>query len=538
LIQQALSAPYLTWALIGFSLSYFFFFLHPVLFSAPAMQFFQYLPAIDPVGADLKNTLRTAHSLFTAGQNPYIDNNQYAYPPFASILVVPLLLTDPSSAYKIVTLATVLCYLMVTLALPLWLGGDKQVTPLSILFFTTGLFSYGFQFELERGQFNVIAIFLCLLAIWIYHQHERLRILGYALFTISVQLKVFPLIFLLMFVRDWRDWSGNLRRNSALVAANLALLFVLGPGLFVDFVNAIGEHTENPVIWAGNHSVRSFVTLYSRLLAGHGLAWAERFSGPTQTVLLAVILICIASIVLRTGRENRGGISPLLLLACAIGALLIPSASHDYTLSILAAPMAILFSNGEFPARDCDPRRQLNFILWLTVFFGAYSSTLFSPTNKPPLLMNNFPSLLIMLVMIAFLSSGRGRRAPTKAGKEAVRRRSPRPNPRHQRCGWIEPNRLAQGRPGRGHPLRDQRRPAVDRRRTYFFFAYPSCFNACGSSRQSLSTFTRSSRYTLRPLICSISRRAALPIDFSIFPPWPITIPFCDSRSTKTVAAR
>ena len=58
--------------------------------------------------------------------------------------------------------------------------------------FVTGLTSHGLQFELERGQFNVVAISLCLLAVYIFHYQVKYRHFGYLLFLVAVQLKVYP----------------------------------------------------------------------------------------------------------------------------------------------------------------------------------------------------------------------------------------------------------------------------------------------------------------------------------------------------------
>lgn len=55
----------LVWVMLGFSLSYLLFFIRPIFFSSPEMLFPRYVPAVDPIGVDLNNTLRTAnHFLF------------------------------------------------------------------------------------------------------------------------------------------------------------------------------------------------------------------------------------------------------------------------------------------------------------------------------------------------------------------------------------------------------------------------------------------------------------------------------------------
>ena len=393
--RHILAAPLLMWVLLGFSVSYLLFFVYPVFFSAQVMQFFRYVPIIDPIGIDLAQMLSYSESWFVAKQTPYIGYN--LYPPLASALFTPLLIVEYSWAYKIVTVVNVFCYVMMTLVSPLYISKKRRVSALLMLIFITGLFSYGFQFELERGQFNVIAVFICFLSIWIYHYQNRYCYLAYVLFTISVQLKVFPLVFVVMFISDWQDWGNNIKRILALVTGNFALFFVLGLDVFVGFTKAIIAQTVNPYIWVGNHSVRSFVSQ-------NGSAWLNEYSGLVQLALLVVIAVCIFLVMLQAYRQKHRDLNPFLLLACTVGALLIPSVSHDYKLSILAAPVAIFFSNNKFWKRYDGSYLLITSIVLSLIFSAAYSSTLFSFTNKPPIVANNFPALFTILLTVTFLS--------------------------------------------------------------------------------------------------------------------------------------
>jgi hypothetical protein len=274
-----------------------------------------------------------------------------------------------------------------------------------MLFFITGVFSYGFQFELERGQFNVIAMAACFFAIWIFHNHNRYRFLAYFLFTISIQLKVFPAIFIIMFITDWHDWKNNIMRFLGLAAVNFALFFVLGTSVFVDFLRAIKAQSIHPSIWSGNHSIRSFVTSVSNTASQHGWTWLSDHSGLAQLAFLAIIAVCILLIMIQAYRQKQNGVNSHLLLACTIGALLIPPVSHDYKLSILAAPAAILLSDVSYFSEGA-PRSRRHFVIMLLVFIlsAAYSTTLFSYTHKPLTLASNFPALIIMLVVTTCLS--------------------------------------------------------------------------------------------------------------------------------------
>lgn len=205
IVDWVLNLPIIAYFLLNLSVAYLLYFLRPVFFgSVHGTRFLRYVPAVDPIGVDLKQMLSYSASWAFHGQTPYVGSN--LYPPLASILVVPLLFVDFFTAYKIVTPVTLLSIALSSLFVSRCITRDKHSATLLLLLFASGAVSYGFQFQLERGQFNVIAITLCLAAVYLYHYHHKHRLEAYALFSLAVQLKVYPATFILMFVRDWRDW--------------------------------------------------------------------------------------------------------------------------------------------------------------------------------------------------------------------------------------------------------------------------------------------------------------------------------------------
>jgi hypothetical protein len=372
------------------------------------MYFPQYVPKIDPIGVDLRQFLDYAHSWVVSG-TPYIANNANTSPPLVALLFRPLLLLDFHVAYVMITIVTLLCFTLATLLIVFLVRG-KRLTPLIVLFFITGLFSYGLQFELERGSFSVITFFLCLLSIYIFHYHHRYRFLAYLLLSLAVQLKLFPAIFLVMFIRDWADWKGNVKRISAILAINLALFLVLGPKVFVDFLGAVKGMAVNPFVWVGNHSIRSFTSLVLGHANGIGAVLL-------QLCLLGLVVICLGCLMLKAYREKTTGLNQSLLLACTIGGMVVPSVSHDTRLPILAASVAI-FLPERLP--NTNAAKRLFSIALIVVISIAYSSTLFSYTNKPLLyfrghhlgllLENNLPALMVMLVACTVFSIATGSR--------------------------------------------------------------------------------------------------------------------------------
>lgn len=78
LLDRVLQQPPLPWVLLGFALAYVSFFIQPVFWAAPVMQFSQSVPVIDPIGTDLRVDLQTSEAWFSRRQNPYVDNHSYA----------------------------------------------------------------------------------------------------------------------------------------------------------------------------------------------------------------------------------------------------------------------------------------------------------------------------------------------------------------------------------------------------------------------------------------------------------------------------
>jgi len=376
---------------VGFLISYLFFFFYPGFLKYTLVkQCFIDVPAGNPIGMDLNSILFSIKKvLFT----PISQLTKYQpYPPFVYVFFTPLTFLDSSIAYGILTIVNFFCYFLITLLLPIRIGKKSSISPLLMLIFITGLFSNGFLFEVERGQFNLIAMSFCLLSIFIFHYYKKHRFWAYILFTISIQLKLYPAIFIFMFIEDWRDWKGNMIRFFSLGVANIGALFILGINRFSGFFKSLVGFSSNTMIHTVNHSIKSF-TRYGFFQNPHSV----------QIVLLTIVVICFGLILYQAYRQKYAGINPYLLLACTLGALLIPTTSHDYALSYLTAIIAILFTDKKLLNMTADRIKPL--FTHLLIFFSiAYSSTLFSYSNKPALLRNNFPALMVMLIILTIFS--------------------------------------------------------------------------------------------------------------------------------------
>lgn len=402
-LARALSSPAMA-ILVGVLAGFFVFSIIPMFLNTDLrFQYFnRYLPDKYPIGLDLQTLLGRIETWFEIG-TPYPGDIPQFYPPLTYAFFSPLTLLDYPSAYLTMTLVTLISYVFLTLLMPIWMN-SRENHAIVFFLFAISLFSYGLQFELERGQYNVLIFLFCILAVYIHHFHHTLRHIAYLLFSIAVQLKVFPAIFIFMFIRDWKDWKGNIKRLLGLGLFNIALLFILGPRVVIDFLNAISRQVVAPTWnWNGNHSIQAFV--FNLMKDGYGLiqpdalASLRNYSSLITAVLLVIFAVCLVSLLVTSYRRNEGGLNPYLLMVCTIGALTIPT-SNDYTLSFLTAPVAILLSG--IPIANAFRTRYLASLL-IAILSFAFSSTLFPFKYKPYFLNNNFPALFVILIAVTLL---------------------------------------------------------------------------------------------------------------------------------------
>ena len=393
--------------LLGFIASYILFFALPVFLNSDAeMKFFSYVPAIKPIGIDLKVTIELSESWFISHQSPWASSTcvLVGYTPLTKLLFLPMVTLSQSNAYAVMTLMTLFGFCFTALLFPILVCKDKQISPVIVFMFVTGLFSYGLQFEIERGQFNVVAMSFCFLSIYLYHYHYKLKYLAYLLFSLSIQLKLYPAIFVFAFIRNPRDWKHNLKKFTMIGLFNLFLLFVLGWKVGVDYFPVMFKYAMNPYVWVGNNSAIGFFLFLAEKtpdkLAEYSSMLVILAQHPImlQKLCLLFFVICFFVILFFMWKNKMNGLNVYLLTACIIGTLIIPSQSMDYKLSILAGPLALFFNSVAIRFKECG----LTLLQRLMIFVmsASYFTTIFSYTNRPLFLKNSFPMLMILLAAL------------------------------------------------------------------------------------------------------------------------------------------
>ena len=142
------SSSSLKYVLAGFLITYMLFFICPVfLNSAHLMQYYAVVPRETPIGIDFKQALIHCEELFIAKTSPYTGSS--LFPPLTYIIFGPFLAVDLPTGYLIITIISIICYIFITFLFP-FLANRKPVTPLLMLIFISGMFSYGFCFSIVR----------------------------------------------------------------------------------------------------------------------------------------------------------------------------------------------------------------------------------------------------------------------------------------------------------------------------------------------------------------------------------------------------
>jgi hypothetical protein len=392
----------LIFVLTGLFISFLLFFVHPIFLNRDSiMKFPEYVPIVEPIGLDLNYILDYCTSWFIKQDTPYVGLN--LYPPLAMLFFRPLLNLSRADAFEVITALTLIAYVFTAFVIPVSIIG---------VVFAIGLFSYGLHFEIEKGQFNLIAFFFASFGVYLFHKKIHFRYLAYLMLTVAIQLKVYPAIFAVMMVDDWVDWKTNLKRFFALVVFNVLLLFVAGKQVFLEFIEAIQKQMVGPNMAITNHSIKVFAELLFRkigfqeyfLNAGmsqNQLKSLIHYTWVVEASLVGVVAFCMLAILIKSHRLKLPALNPYVFLAASIVALVIPSVSNDYKLPLLAGPVGVFLQYSLPDVKNNLKSAMLGIIkFWVS---ATYATTLFSYTNKPLFMQNNLPALLLMMVAITVM---------------------------------------------------------------------------------------------------------------------------------------
>ena len=400
-VHKVVDLPALVWVVTGVLPSVVFFFVVPMFFNSHqhVRYIVDYLPKGEPVGSDLRNDMYSAKSWFQDRQT-----RGFLFTPLKNIIFYPFILVDYPINYYVLSLITLLCYLL-SISLTLLIS-KPGMHPLIVFIGSISLFSFGGLFELEMGQYYTITFAIALLAIYIFHRHPEFRLFAYALFCIAVQLKFTPALLIFLLVDDWRDWKTNLKRFAALGLINFLVLFIFG----FSYASTLFSSRTHQLQTTGefsirNHSIWSSTAVFGAsglgIFSEDAMSWIRSNYTGITLFLIIFYLLCLIVVVVNSYINNERSINVDLLLICIIGGLILPTISHDYTLPILTIPFALSIANW-FERTYPFPRILLIIITVVTAF--AYSTILFPFQYKPEIFQNNLPVFYIILIAVTTIN--------------------------------------------------------------------------------------------------------------------------------------
>jgi hypothetical protein len=344
------------------------------------------LPLVHPTGIDWRVGIFAAGGSFT--------NAESGYPPFTLWIGKAFTAVGPSAGYAIqVCLLVAFALGSATLCALLaggWLPGVREPALGEVAASCEGerprepfhawqiglagglwlVTSYGFMFEIERGQLDLYALFFALLAVWLVLRRPQGSPWWPSLaLALAVNIKAFPALLAVVLL-----WRYRWRAVVPLLATNAVLLLSAGPANVGRFFarRAALEESSFPRGWV-NDSAASLA---------HTLHEVSSWPASLWIVFLAVSVLVWAAtlaVVMRRGWSARGAV--LASAACVPVMCTLPSISNDYRLVLLVFPLSILAAATAALRRGGGPLWALLFLaVGSESFLLARSSRLIAPS--------------------------------------------------------------------------------------------------------------------------------------------------------------
>jgi hypothetical protein len=267
------------------------------------------------------------------------------YPPFVSVLAIPLaaLFTEQTGYFIQVGILCILTVASLFLSLKLVMrvfpfgeNPDRAKTVAFVLFLAFAFYhltSYGFTFSIERGNYDIYALFFSLLFIWFLIKQPEKVWLQVIFLSIAIHLKLYPAILILPLF-----WKHREKAILPTLVINLGLLLILGPAEAYGFFSKISSTIQSPPIAVVNHSTNAFVVFLMNILSQSDATIPQ--VGRWFIRLLPLAIFAGECLWLLPGGYTSE--KAVWLFICSIPLMnMLPAVSFDYKLILLTAPLLI-----------------------------------------------------------------------------------------------------------------------------------------------------------------------------------------------------
>jgi hypothetical protein len=361
------------------------------------MYFIEPAPRFNPIGIDL----RWLHSIIQEWHQSsffFKPGLTLHFPPLLLLVFSWISIFDFFQLYKIYVTLMYLLYFAIGFGFVLFLqkkyNYSNESVILSLAFLFLGCFSYGLQFEIERGQWNLLAFFFVVIGIMLVKENSAkryIKYIGYSALVIASQIKLWPLIYIMPFIYGESTFQGKIKYLLSFLILNIVLLYIFGAQGALEFFHHISLASGEKNLGIAQTSLAAFLWC----IKNEHLCFEAYFS------IFAIISTGIITFhVLFTTFFGRKNNLEMLLFLCTLLGLIIPAHSNDYKLSLL--PLNLVFLIPFFYAR-IGKSISSDFFISLIIFLIFITFFSFNVRPKIVLLQNTVFSLLLAGMSLCFL---------------------------------------------------------------------------------------------------------------------------------------
>jgi hypothetical protein len=209
--------------------------------------------------------------------------------------------------------------------------GPVDVQSLGIVFGVWLLTSYGFMYELWRGNVDLYALVFCLLAVWATIELPRSPWWPAVSLAVAINLKLYPAILLALLF-----WRYRLRAVVPVLVTNAILLMIAGPVNFWRLVTWLTKMTPG----TRNGAFGDMGVAATAAKLRETTTWAPHWVGVPLFVVPVALWTITAFVLMRRGWSDERAV---LLAASSVPPMaVLPTLSNDYKLVLFVFPLAVL----------------------------------------------------------------------------------------------------------------------------------------------------------------------------------------------------
>jgi len=327
--------------IISFLIFYIIFYIRNSYFNENIGLYAQDMYRLNPISNDLFVSTKVWPEVLRKHTLSNITANIYS--PLAIIIYGMFEHLDFFYVRVFFIVLTVLSFLGIVVIVPRLYNITISDSYISIFFLSLIPFSYGLRFEIERGQINIIILFLTLISIYLIHCSKYLYlILGLILLSFSIHMKVWPVFLIICIFNKSNGFLRNIVIYILFILLNLCLLFLGGYTLLKNYVKTLIDNvTTLDNAWMANMSLFSFLNQYRIGYSVYKdsmrtIAYTINNKYISYDILKIIIYIIfvffIITIFLTLKSRLFSGNNIIIIYLGILLSLLIPNISYDYKL--------------------------------------------------------------------------------------------------------------------------------------------------------------------------------------------------------------